>query len=121
MGSIMNGNQVSKLAKVDLRAHQYRFVKLGTDDLVDICGVAEQAYGVLLNIPNIGENAEVACLGETQVEAVELIAANVLVAPDADGKAITATTNDFVRGICTKASTGAGMITIRLMDSYKAL
>ena len=121
MGTYMNGDFATKLAKVDLRAHQYRFVKLATTDDVDIAGVGDRQYGVLQNAPNIGEKADVKVFRESLVEAVELIAVNVLVTSDANGMAITATTGDYVRGICTKASTEAGIITIRLMESHKKL
>jgi len=90
----------------DLSALQFRFVAMAADEQVDSAGNGEDAIGVLLNDPaQAGRAAEVAVSGKTRVTAGGSVPAGSLVASDAVGRAVVATTGDAILGIAS--TTGA--------------
>lgn len=93
----------SRPAAADLSDKQYYLVKLVAGEMA-LCGAGEFGYA-LQNKPVAAEAAEVEKVGLTNCTAGAAIAANALVTSDANGKAVTAGTGDF---ICGQAVTAAG-------------
>lgn len=101
-----NQETVTFQAGGDLSALQFRFVAMAADGQVDSAGNGEDAIGVLLNDPaEAGRAAEVAISGKTRVTAGGSVPAGSLVASDAVGRAVVATTGDAILGIAD--TTGA--------------
>lgn len=97
-------------AAADLSANQYYFVELSAAQTVNVCNaITDVAIGVLQNDPNAaGAAATVAIEGTTKVVAGAAIAAGAKVAPTAAGKAQTAVTTQFPRGIALEAAGADG-------------
>lgn len=101
---------ISKKAAGDLSAKQYLFMKMSADNTVDTCAaITDVAVGVLQNDPSAaGKPATVAVLGTTKVVAGGAIAVGDLVAPTAAGKAQTAASTQYPRGVALEAAAADG-------------
>jgi len=105
------GNQIreSMVAGADLSSAQFTFVKQNTTDReVVAAGNGDAAFGVLINDPESGEAATVVTHGRVLIEVgTGGITANDDIGVDANGKAVTAATNDIIVGKCITAA-GSG-------------
>lgn len=97
-------------AAADLSAKQYYFVEVTAAQTVNACGATtDLAIGVLQNDPDeAGKPATVAIGGTTKVVAGAAITAGAKVAPTAAGKAQTAATGQFPRGVALDAADADG-------------
>ena len=96
--------------------HQFIFVQLTSDSKCHPCdNVQDKPVGVLQNRPALGETAEVALFGITKLRVgASDLAVDAQVTTDASGRgrAITATSKDFVgaRVLFVDATTNAGAL-----------
>ena len=98
-------------AGADLSASQFLFVAMAADGKVDPAGDGVAAMGVLQNNPDAEDKAAaVGYAGKTMVKAGATIAAGDLLASDADGKAVPATTGEYILGIAVEAIANADEI-----------
>jgi hypothetical protein len=103
MGYEHNLANLSLVAKSDLRALQFTFVKVLLGGEVE-ANTTSGGYviGVLQNKPNVGETAEVAFGGVTKIVLGATVGPAAEVMSDASGRAIAApggsAPGDFVRG-----------------------
>jgi len=112
-------NPLSLEAAADLRTHQYKILRLTAAGTVNLANAGNQdAMGVLQNDPNSGQMASVSRPGdETKVIAGAAIgSAGILLASDANGLAVTATSGEFVVGRALTTATGSGAV-IRMIQS----
>ena len=100
----------------DLSAKQYYCVTLQADQQLDLSGNGEEVTGILQNKPDAaGRPAEVAISGSvSKVELGGIVATGAIVASDAAGKVVLATTGEEVLGICIQggASGAVGVVLI---------
>ena len=109
-------------AAADLSTHQFKFVKVTANRRVNITGAGEQAIGVLQDDPDAaGKSAAVWGPGSTsKVVAGAAVTAGDKVMSDATGRAITATSTNFINGVAIEAAAGAGaVITVLLVPGGK--
>lgn len=123
MATQQNTQLISQLAAADLSTKQYYFVEETAAKTVNTTNaITDIALGVLQNKPTTGQAASVAVGGTTKVVAGAAIAAGAKVAPMASGKAQTAASTQFPRGIALEAATADGdLIEIALVSSGAAL
>ena len=76
---------------------QFHFVKR-TSSGIELTGANEVAHGVLLNLPDSGEPAELCVLGKVKVKAGGAITAGDWVKSDAAGEVVTASAADRLAG-----------------------
>ncbi len=120
MATSENTTTISKKAAGDLSTKQYLFMKVSAAQTVDTCAATtDKAIGVLQDKPAAaGRNAAVAVHGTTKVVAGAAIAAGAYVAPMASGKAQTAVSTQFPRGLALEAAAADGdIIEILLLGS----
>ena len=103
---------ITKKAAGDLSTKQYLFMKVSAAQTVDTCaGITDKAIGVLQDKPAAaGRNASVAVAGTTKVVAGAAITAGTYVAPMASGKAQTAASTQFPRGMALETAVADGDI-----------
>jgi hypothetical protein len=100
-------------AGVDLSAKQYLFVTQASDGQIDPTGDGAFANGVLQNNPDAaGKAAQVAILGVTRVKAGAAFEEGVLLGSDASGKAVTATSGEYILAVSKQAAGADGDIVI---------
>ena len=105
------------VAGSDLRLAQFNFVSLAADGAIDVTGAGLAADGVLINDPNTAEAATVVVFGRVTVElGTGGCTAGDLIASDASGLAVTATTSDIVLGKVLETGVAGQIVT---MDFYK--
>jgi hypothetical protein len=101
-------------ADADLRAHQYKFVKLTSTGVAAIAAVTDVPYGVLQNKPNTGQECEIVVVGVTKVQADEALVKGNLIATSSDGQAQVVVpgteTTVYIVGQVLKAAGAAGRI-----------
>jgi hypothetical protein len=105
MATKENTQSITLLAGADLSAAQFRFVKTNSAGAAVLAGAGEMANGAVQNDPESGQAALVDISGVTKVEAAAAITTGALVASDAAGKAVAATSDDYALG--TAMETGA--------------
>lgn len=108
-------DKISGEAGEDLSAAQYLLLTLETDgqyDLADATG--DRAVGVLQNAPATAEGSEITLIkgGQTKVVAAATLAVNVVVAPDAAGKAQVAVNGQIPCGIVVKPAGSANDLAV---------
>jgi hypothetical protein len=97
------------LASGDLSASQYRMIVLDGSGNAALAGANARAYGVLQTKPTAaGQASTVARNGISKCVAGAAYAVGVLLATDANGRVVLATTGQNVVGIARKAAGGAG-------------
>lgn len=123
MATQQNTQLISQLAAADLSAKQFYFVEETAAKTVNACNaITDIAVGVLQNKPTQGQAASVAIDGTTKVVAGAAIAVGAKVAPMATGKAQTAASTQFPRGVALEAAAADGdLIEILLITSGAAL
>jgi hypothetical protein len=103
---------LSLIAGADLSAGQYLFVEesAATDRTVTVCNaITDKALGVLQNDPDAaGQAAVVRVYGTSKVVAGAAITRGAAVAPMASGKAQTAVSTQFPRGIALESAAADG-------------
>lgn len=105
MATKENTQSITLLAGADLSAAQFRFVATNSSGAAVLAGAGAMANGAVQNDPENGQAALVDISGVTKVEAAGAITTGALVASDATGKAVAATTGDYALG--TAMETGA--------------
>ncbi len=86
-------------ASADLSASQFTFVRIDTSGEIAVAGAGEEANGILQDKPTAqGMACSYGIGGVSKVRAGAAIGDGVKVASDATGRAVTATTGDFVLG-----------------------
>lgn len=102
---------ITMKAGADLSAKQYLFMEVSAARTVDTCdATTDKALGVLQNDPTADLPATIAVSGTTKVVAGAAITAGALVAPTAAGKAQTAVSTQYPRGIALDTCTDDGDI-----------
>jgi hypothetical protein len=103
-------------ASADLSTYQYRFVKTDANGQIELCGDGEAADGILQNKPAAaGRAAQVALPGcISKVVSGAVVAKNALVASDANGRAVTAVSGDYILGKALEAA-GAADVKIAIL------
>jgi hypothetical protein len=92
-------------AGVDLSSKRYTFVSMSSDGQIDPTGDGAIALGVLQDEPAAAGRAAAVCTaGTTMITAGGTIAAGAELASDANGKAVTAATNDIILGTALKGA-----------------
>ncbi len=81
-----------KATDIDMTGNQFKFVVIGSDGFLDVCGAGAQAFGVMQDAP-VGTVAqpiasEVRCLGPSKVQAGGTFSPGDLLASDSAGKAV---------------------------------
>jgi hypothetical protein len=105
----------------DLSASQFCFVSIAGDGQVDPTGAGAVADGVLQNDPNAaGVAAAVAIAGVSRVVCGGVVSRGALVASDASGRAIAATTGAEIAGRALAAGTTGALIPVLLKLSGRA-
>jgi hypothetical protein len=92
--------KVSLVAAADLTAKQGSAVVVDTSGTLAVAGAAAFALGILLNAPDIGEEALVAVMGKASGIAGEALTAGDVLTTDATGRLVDATAGDPACGIC---------------------
>jgi hypothetical protein len=107
MATQENTANISKKANADLSTKQYLFVKETAANTVDVCSaITDKAIGVLQDKPAAaGRSCAVAFDGTSKVVAGAAITVGAAVAPMASGKAQTAVSTQFPRGIALEGTT----------------
>lgn len=110
MATTQAEKSITLKAAADLSTNQGYFVEVTAAQTVNVCNaITDIAVGVLRNKPDAaGKAAEVAIEGTTKVIAGAAIAAGAKVAPMASGKAQTAASTQFPRGIALDAAGADG-------------
>ncbi len=99
----------SLLAGADLRAAQYRFVRLDAAGNVVQASTNERIIGVLQNRPNVNEPCTIIFCGESLLESGGSFAVGAWLRSDATGRAVATTTaTDIVGAIALEAANAAG-------------
>ena len=103
---------ITKKAAGDLSTKQYLFMKVSAAQTVDTCaGTTDKSIGVLQDKPSAaGKDASVAVDGTTKVIAGAAITAGAYVAPMASGKAQTAVSTQYPRGMALDTAVSDGDI-----------
>lgn len=113
MATMQNVQTVGIESGADLSAdaNQYKFVKLNAGK-VELAGLGDQAIGVLLNKPKLGDQAEVGIGGIVKVQADAAFAVDVKLMSSADGQAAlaVAAAGRHVLAIAMQAASAAGEI-----------
>ena len=110
---------VTYKAAADQSASQYLFLKQTAADTAGVCSaITDVALGVQQDAPaGAGRSVGVAIAGTTKVKAGAAITQGARVAPMANGKAQTAVSTQFPRGIAKQAAAADGdIIEILLID-----
>lgn len=119
MSFISEGPVATLEAAADLSAKQYYIVDCTAAKKVNLAGDGAVCIGVLENEPESGEAASVRIYGIAQVSAGAAISAGALVASDANGQAVTATTGEFSIGVALEAAGAQNdIIAIKLSTAY---
>lgn len=108
-------------AAADLSAKQHHLLAVDSSSQVDSAGVGASvvAIGVLQNKPNAqGIAASIHQTGISKVVAGAAVAAGALVTTNAAGRAITATTGDFVSGTALEAAANDGEVIAVLLGQH---
>lgn len=97
--------------------NQYRFVYVNSSGEVEVADTAVVApVGVLQNVPQVGgQAATVGILGVSMVELGANTTAGVLVAPDADGKAVAALATKAFAGLTLNGGSTGELVPVLLM------
>jgi len=96
------------VASADLTSSQFLFTKVDGEKTVGLAGAGEAIDGVVQNNPNTGEAATVWGVGSvTKVYAGAAVAAGAFVTPNANAKAVTAASGNYIAGRCITAAANA--------------
>ena len=115
------GETMTRRSSEDLTAKQYRAVALDSVSELVTPGAGAVTLGVLQNAPDDGQYGTVMVTGITKMVAGAAITLPARVTTDNAGRAVTATTGDFVVGTALMAASGAGIvISVQLSVQYKA-
>ena len=116
---------ISLLAETDLSSYQYRFVKLTADNTVNVCGLDEQAIGILQNKPSVaGQAARVRVFGVSRFSnaTAGAIAYGVKVKSAANGQGIAATADkEIYFGIVLDGVAAQNLIGTMLITGVQTL
>ncbi len=105
----------------DLSASQFCFVSVAGDGQVDPTGAGALTDGVLQNDPNAtGTAATVAIGGISRVVCGGVVNRGALIASDASGRAVAATTGAEIAGRALTAGTAGALIPVLLKLSGRA-
>ncbi len=108
-------------AAVDLSAKQYYIAKVSGELAVDLCGAGEMPIGVVQNKPILGEAVELAVDGDVcEVIAGTNITAGMVLASDANAKAVAATAGSFVLGVALTSVSAGERVSVFLTLGGKA-
>lgn len=105
-----NGTALPGLvAAADYSSSPYRFVSVNGSGKAELTGAGALISGVLTNSPVADAAATIAGPGtKVQVESGAAVTQGAAVASDATGRAVAATTSDYIAGEALEAATGAG-------------
>jgi hypothetical protein len=100
----------SVVMSADFSAKQYMATALDSSAKGAVPAAGAGAYGVVQNKPTVGQVGTVAVGGTTKMGAGAAVAAGADVAVDAQGRAVAATTGNFIIGKAMLPASGAGVI-----------
>lgn len=105
----------------DLSASQFCLVSIAGDGQVDPTGAGALPDGVLQNDPNAaGVAATVAIAGVSRIVCGGVVSRGALIASDASGRAVAATTGAEIAGRALAAGTAGALIPVLLKLSGRA-
>lgn len=104
------GQRISLVAGADLTERIYRFVRLNASGQVVLSGATDVPVGVLYNRPANGQAATVVLNGVVLLYSGGSVSAGARVAPDANGRAVTAGATSVGYGIALTPATGADQL-----------
>ena len=121
-------NESTRLAAIDLRDNQFRFVKLDADGLATkITAATDLPYGIQQNDARIGEAVVVMRLGVSKLVGVANLASGDIVGTAADGRATKLTlgtdTTKFVTGVVVDGNGSAnsiGSVSVSTLAPHRA-
>lgn len=113
---------ISVEASGDLSASQFRFMVVDSNGQLAAAGAGAATDGVLQDDPDAaGKAGELGVEGVSKCEAGAAVAAGDLVASDASGKCVTASTGNVVAGRAMSAASADGeIISVLLKDGHVA-
>lgn len=97
-------------AGADLSTKRRTFVKLNSSGQAVSCGAGDGGWS-LSNTPVSGEAATVDLVGESKITLGGTVAYGALIASDAAGKAVTATTGAVINGVCLQGGVSGDIVT----------
>ena len=107
---------ITLVAGQDLSAAQFQMMAVAADGEIDPAGAGAAVAGVLQNNPDAqGKAAAVGYAGKTMVKAGAAVTAGDLLASDANGKAVTASTGNYIVGIALEDIANADEIGTMLL------
>lgn len=107
--------EIAQAAGADLSAKLYFLAKVDTSGNIVLAGDGEAALGVIREAAGSGKPVTVLTGGVAKVSAGGSFNAGVMVASDANGQAVLATTGEYSIGMALEASGGANeIVSVRL-------
>lgn len=119
MGYAIAPEVITMEAGTDLSAKQYYFVTQATDGQIDPAGDGAIANGILQNAPDAaGKAASVAIAGVSKVVAGAAFEEGVLLGSDSSGKAVTATSGEYILARAVEQAAADGdIVAVQLIIS----
>lgn len=110
----------TRIMTTDYSAKQYMFCDLDSADKGVVPAAAANCFGIVQNKPTAGQAAQIAVRGASKCVAGGVVAGGALVACDVQGRAVTATTGNYILGRALLPAAGAGVvITVELQSGGK--
>ena len=120
MGSFINPFERSFLAATNLTGYHQRFIKLGTDGKISLCGAAEYAEGILESAAQLADMpCTISCAGlsKVMVDAAYPIGTYLMSTTDGIGTEATYGSMQYSRAKMLEASEASGdIVSIRFLD-----
>ena len=103
MSTSVNNEKIGIYPAADANVERYTFVKL-VDAEVDTAGAGERVFGVSdLDDPVTGQAVQVVVSGVAKVISAAVLAADAIVASDANGQMVAVSSSDFIAGQLVRA------------------
>jgi hypothetical protein len=109
------------VSAADLSTHQFKFVKMTSTGINLATSGTDVVVGVLQNKPTTGQVCELMAVGQSKVIAGAAITQGAGVMSDSLGRAITATSTNFIQGVSWQGAGALGDVTTVLLDKQGKL
>lgn len=120
MATFLKGQSISLVAAADLSAKQFLAVKVDSNGQAAVAGAGEAVVGILQNNPPAGSAGAVMISGSTKAKAGGNIAAGAVLAANAAGALVAATTGNYIVGIAKTAAASGDTFEVILKSLGKA-
>lgn len=115
---VVEGLEIAQNAGADLSNKLHFFAKVDLDEDIILCGAGQPALGVIRETAAIDTPVTVQVTGFAKVIAGAAFNAGVMVASDANGAAVLATSGQFAVGMSMQAAGAANEIVTILIMQY---